>query len=187
MSAMPVEAGLGARTVYLAADPLLVARGLLGGRRLLVPNLRAARAVHGRRAVGLSLHDLAVRTVTAGGEAVAGAVTRLLAMREAVAEVVAPSDVEGTARRVEPVVSELLRAGIASRSWLASTLEAAGVGRRSVETVRLALAYSRRLAQRGLVDPAELLWRAAAPGPPPGPPPPARPPPPGGRRARVPR
>ena len=165
MSAMPVEAGLGARTVYLAADPLLVARGLLGGRRLLVPNLRAARAVHGRRAVGLSLHDLAVRTVTAGGEAVAGAVTRLLAMREAVAEVVAPSDVEGTARRVEPVVSELLRAGIASRSWLASTLEAAGVGRRSVETVRLALAYSRRLAQRGLVDPAELLWRAAAAGP----------------------
>src|SRR5690606_10342519 len=83
-------------------------------------------------------------------------------LRGAVAEVLAPADVEGTARRVEPVVSELLRAGIASRPWLVETLDASGVGRRSVQVARLALAYSRRLAQRSEVDPAELLWRAAA-------------------------
>jgi len=151
-----------ARTVVLAADPLTVAQGLAAGRRLLVPNARAAKAVRGRSAVGLSLHGRAVRTVAKGGVRVAGAMARLHALRGAVAEVLAPADVEGTARRVEPVVSEILRAGIASRPWLVETLDASGVGRRSVQVARLALAYSRRLAQRSEVDPAELLWRAAA-------------------------
>ena len=154
-------AGTG-RTVVLAADPLSVAHELLPGRRLVAPNPRAARAARG---VGVApgLHELAARAVAERGLSVAGPMARLLALRGTVAEELAPADVAGTARRVEPVVSELLRLGIASRPELLASLEgAAGVGPRSAAAVRLALAYSRRLLERGQVDPAELQWRAAA-------------------------
>lgn len=156
------RAGDAARTVVLAADPLLAARELLPGRTLLAPNPRAARAVRGV-GVARGLHDRAARAVSRQGASLAGPMARLLALREVVAEVLAPADVAGTSRRVEPVVSELLRSGIASRAGLIAALEGApGVGRRSAAVARLALAYRRRLEERGAVDPAELLWRAAA-------------------------
>ena len=156
------RAGDAARTVVLAADPRLAARELLPGRTLLAPNPRAARAVRGV-GVARGLHDRAARAVSRQGASLAGPMARLLALREVVAEVLAPADVAGTSRRVEPVVSELLRSGIASRAGLIAALEGApGVGRRSAAVARLALAYRRRLEERGAVDPAELLWRAAA-------------------------
>ncbi|HZW27838.1 MAG TPA: PD-(D/E)XK nuclease family protein [Trueperaceae bacterium] len=164
------DASAARRTVVLAADPLTVARELLPGRRLVAPNARAARAVRGGPAASRGLQERAVTAARSQGASLAGAVSRLVALRDAVTEVLAPADVEGTARRVQPVVSEMLRAGVASRPWLVSALEAAeGVGRRSVDVVRLALAYSRRLQERGEVDPAEVLWRAAASPPAPEP------------------
>lgn len=163
----PVLAGDGtARTVVLAADPLAVARGALAGRLLLTPNARAASAVRGARAASRGLHDLAVREVRRLGLRPARPLSRLSALRAAVEEVLAPADVKGTARRLEPVVAELLRVGVASRPGAMEALAAAdGVGRRSLEAARVALAYSRHLADRGAVDPAEVLWRAADAGP----------------------
>src|SRR5690606_587627 len=157
------RAGDAARTVVLAADPLLAARELLPGRTLLAPNPRAARAVRGV-GVARGLHDRAARAVSRQGASLAGPMARLLALREVVAEVLAPADVAGTSRRVEPVVSELLRSGIASRAGLIAPPEGApGVGRRSAAVARLALAYPRRPEERGAVDPAAPL-RAAGGG-----------------------
>src|SRR5690606_38326156 len=164
----PVLAADGsARAVVLAAAPLAVARGAVAGRLLLTPNARAASAVRGARAASRGLHALAVREVRRLGLRPARPLSRLSALRAAVEEVLAPADVKGTAHRLEPVVAELLRVGVASRPGAMEALAAAdGVGRRSLEAARVALAYSRHLADRGAVDPAEVLWRAADAGPP---------------------
>ncbi len=120
--------------------------------------------MRGRRSFPTTLASRAARTVLGSGSRPAGSFARLLALREAVALVLAPADVEGTARRFQPVVSELLRAGLAADPRTFAAL-ASGAGRRSLEVAQVAMAYVEALDVVGAVDPAELMWRAASAGP----------------------
>ncbi len=150
------------RTVILAADPLGVAGGHQPGRTPITPNERAARALRGGRVASVSLATRATRTLRTQGTFTAGQLTRLMALRQAIEADGSWSDVRGTARRLESVVSELLRAGIGVRPGLAVALDgSSSVGARTRRVARLALAYTALLEELGEVDPAEVLWRAA--------------------------
>ncbi len=151
------------RTVILAADPLAAARTRLSGKTALTPNERAARALRGGRIGSVSLATRAARALRSRGTHVAGPLERLMALRQVVAADGSWADVRGTARRLEPVISELLRAGIAVRPRLLPDLRSsADVGPRTAKVAALAVSYSHLLAERGEVDPAETLWLAAA-------------------------
>jgi len=150
------------RTVVLAVDPLTTARAHLSGRTVLTPNERAARALLGRRVGSVSLAERAVRALRSRGTHVASPLERLMVLRQVVAADGSWADVRGTARRLEPVVSELLRAGLGVRPHLSAALRAStDVAPRTTRVAELAVSYSRLLAQRGEVDPAEALWLGA--------------------------
>lgn len=158
-------AGTGAdkpRTVVLSTDPLATARQELYRRTVLTPNDRAARALRGGRSASVSLSARASRLLRSGGSFVASSLTRLLALRRAIADDGGWPDVRGTARRIEPVVSELLRAGLGVKPELEAALSSSpSVGARTKRVARLALAYSKLLKDSGELDHAEVLWRAA--------------------------
>src|SRR5690606_29107346 len=151
-----------ARYVILAADPLATARAELSRKTVLTPNDRAARALGGGRATSVSLSTRAMRSLRSNGILVSLPLSRLLALRQVIADDGGWPDVRGTARRLEPVVSELLRAGIAVEARSAAAIAGnAAVGPRTERVVRLALAYSQLLRDNGEVDAAEALWQAA--------------------------
>ena len=151
-----------ARYVILAADPLATARAELSRKTVLTPNDRAARALGGGRATSVSLSTRAMRSLRSNGILVSLPLSRLLALRQVIADDGGWPDVRGTARRLEPVVSELLRAGIAVEARSATAIAGnAAVGPRTERVVRLALAYSQLLRDNGEVDAAEALWQAA--------------------------
>ncbi|HEX7004747.1 MAG TPA: PD-(D/E)XK nuclease family protein [Trueperaceae bacterium] len=119
---------------------------------LILPNRQAARSL------GVpyrSLEGLAQGVIRSRGVRIAPKVVAHRMLRLAVVRSGAGSDPGGIARAAESTLRELLRAGV--------DLDALGqVGNRRVERLAaIAVSYRRLLAQEGLIDAAELLWRAS--------------------------
>jgi RecB family exonuclease len=125
------------------------------GRRVLTPNVRAARALD---VEACSLVGHATRRLQrAGAPRVASSLEAQALMLEAVRRAwPGGRDVEGRARGVAPVIRGWLRAG----ADLAA-IEAAGPPRAQA-IARIARAYVAALANAGRLDPAQVLRAAAA-------------------------
>jgi RecB family exonuclease len=136
------------RHVYLSAGSL---PGPLTWNRpgVITPNYQAARTLG---VAPLTLQDLALRALKKWAVASDFAARRLL--RRSARECLALADPDGLARQMAPAVREVLRHGIDL-----AVLEASGADR-ARRLAALTRHYRQQLASCGLVDEAELLWRA---------------------------
>ncbi|MDP9474454.1 MAG: PD-(D/E)XK nuclease family protein [Actinomycetota bacterium] len=122
------------------------------GHTFLTPNEYAARKLG---AEPVSLATLAMRTL--GEERVAHPVVVQRLLRKAVQEALGSADPEGVARTLLPPIRELFRAGADVDGNPGST--------RARRVTGVARTYRTLLRAQGLVDPAEMLWEAAATSP----------------------
>lgn len=122
-------------------------------RRVVTPNARAARALD---APPCSLESLAKKELVACGLAIASAYAAHKALSQAARSIPEISDSEGATEAFSATVRELFRAGV--------DLEALSLGanERARRLAHLAIAYRTILRERGLLDPAEVYWLAAA-------------------------
>jgi RecB family exonuclease len=123
------------------------------GAMPILPNRQAARSL------GLpyrSLDGLAARVVEDAGLRVAPRLVARRLLTRATTAVAGSHDPGGLARAVEPTLRELLRAGVDLAALQSGHAE------RVSRLARIGAAYQEELGRRGLVDPAELPWRAAA-------------------------
>jgi len=131
------------------------------GTLVLTPNPRAARALG---VPWRSLERLARDVLRPHGLQPAPALAQWRALRWAVREALAPSDVDGAARAMVDTLKEVLRAGLAADGDPDLAPLAGASARASARLGRVtavARAYRARLRRRGLADPAEMLWCAA--------------------------
>jgi RecB family exonuclease len=136
----------------LAVSPHLRCVDPGDGALAILPNRQAARSL------GVpyrSLEGLATRALEEAGLQRAPELISRRLLAKAVATVGGSGDPLGLSRVIEPTLRELLRAG-AGLERLRN-----GDNPRVVRIARIALAYRAALDRLALVDPAELLWRAA--------------------------
>lgn len=138
---------------WAALDPL----ALVSGRRALVPNQRAARAL------GVAFDSLereALARLRRAPYAIARPLQAQRLMRETAADCLGAEDPAGTARALMPVVRMVLRAGVDL-----ARIEAEGPPR-AARIAHCAREYQARLRQAGWLDTAEALRHAATLGAP---------------------
>jgi RecB family exonuclease len=136
----------------IVVSPLLARVDAAAGALVVLPNRQAARSL------GLpyrSLEGLAARVIEEAGLRLAPKLIARRLLTRAVREVAGTHDPTGLARVAEPTVRELLRAGVDLGALQAGENERVG------RLARIGTTYLAELRRRGLVDPAELLWRAA--------------------------
>jgi len=128
---------------------------------IVTPNPRAARAAD---APFRSLEGLARERLRPLGLQPASALAQWRALRRSVREVLAPEDVDGSARAMAATLREVLRAGLPEEGKADEGVvadEAVGASPRLARVVEVARAYRSGLRARGLADPAEVLWCSA--------------------------
>lgn len=140
------------RTVILDSHPAGYRCRTDSGGLIVTPNPRAAAALE---AQFVSLDHLARQTLRRRGWLVASEIVAYRTLAQAVAEVLAPRDVPGMTRVLQPAVRELLRVGPG---------EPGQVQGRAASLLELSERYRALLDGANLVDPAEVTARAATLG-----------------------
>jgi len=102
-----------------------------------------------------SLETLAKQSLVAAGIRVAPILMALRLLHTAVSTVISTSDIEGTTRAVSSALKALLRAGINPESLAAVS------STRTQQLALLAQTYVSLLRERGMIDPAEVLWQGS--------------------------
>jgi RecB family exonuclease len=136
----------------VVVSPLLARVEAAAGALVILPNRQAARSL------GLpyrSLEGLAGRVIEEAGLRLAPSLVARRLLAGATRSVAGAHDPGGLARVAEPTLRELLRAGV--------DLDAlqGGENERVARLARIGSIYLTELRRRGLIDPAEMLWRAA--------------------------
>lgn len=147
--------------VLLSSFPARQLPGDSGPFLVLTPNRRAARALG---VTFTSLDHHARGLLRKQGLLVASELARHRALKRVVGEVLAPTDLEGTTRTVAATVREVLRAGLdasLATQALSQTLSLR-LSPRAAGVLKVADAHRELLRAQGLVDPAEVMWVAAA-------------------------
>jgi len=102
-----------------------------------------------------SLETLAKQSLVAAGIRVAPILMALRLLHTAVSTVISTSDIEGTTRAVSSALKALLREGINLESLAAVS------STRTQQLALLAQTYVSLLRERGMIDPAEVLWHGS--------------------------
>lgn len=158
----PGGARAGNRVLLLTDSPLADSRERLEGRLMLTPNARAARAVRGAKADNQSLSGLAEERLSAAGLRAASEVAQLTSLRRAARDTAALAEGSTSMTALGSSVRELLRAGLFQDPGIAAELRSSeNLASRTRALLLVAERYRELLAEVGLVDPAEALWRAA--------------------------
>jgi RecB family exonuclease len=145
------------RTIYVHTYPLAEAKKLASDRQISVmtPTPQAARSLS---IPHFSLENLAKQIIRKHQFSEVPLLTAHRYLRKTVSEVLSTTDVEGTTRKVAPILKELLKIG----DWQSiGKLTPASVPRRFQPLVDLAEAYQQRLREKKLLDSAEILWFAS--------------------------
>ncbi|MBO9539718.1 PD-(D/E)XK nuclease family protein [bacterium] len=137
-------------TLYLTSAPHPQATALVPGRLVVTPNPRAARALG---VPHVSLQRLAQGLLARAGRTAIDALTAPHLLRDLALAHGFP-DPAGTARRLAPVVAEVLRAGLDLEQL------AAFDDPRVQQVARFVQGYLARLRELRLHDPAETYWLA---------------------------
>ena len=142
------------KRIYLNSlpDPLLQQLVKHSQLRVISPTPQAARAL---RVPSQSLETLAQQSLLKKGFRLAPVLIARRALRDAVGKVIQPSDIDGTARTLTPALKAVLRAGVDL-----DALEAVASSRIQ-QLARIVRAYQANIRANGLIDSAEVLWRAA--------------------------
>lgn len=143
------------RLLYTQPQPQPLSLSLSG--QLVAPTRQAARDF---AAPHCQLEGLARRCLGQADWQVAPTLSARRQLRASVQAVLEPRDPLGTSRAVKPALDALLRANLDLERLQA---EAAP---RVADLARLAQHYRQALAERRLVDPADLLWKATELGQP---------------------
>ncbi len=130
------------------------------GFQVLTPNPRAARTLGAKFD---TVEQAAQRILQRHGLLAPSEIVRRYTLREAVREVIKPTDLGGYTRVVAATVQEILRAGFPYIDLGTDLTE------RASNLLALTLRYRGALRQLQLVDPAEVLWAAAELEPDPAP------------------
>lgn len=120
--------------------------------RVITSTSQVARAL---KVPHQSLETLAKQCLLEEGIRVAPILLALRLLRTSVSTVIQTSDVEGTTHAFSTTVKAILRAGINLESL--ATVSSI----RTQLLARLAQTYVRLLRERGMIDPAEVLWQAS--------------------------
>ncbi|MBR8836034.1 MAG: PD-(D/E)XK nuclease family protein [Stigonema ocellatum SAG 48.90 = DSM 106950] len=120
--------------------------------RVITPTSQAARAL---KVPHQSLETLAMQSLVVAGIRVAPILMALRLLHTAVSRVISTSDVEGTTRALSSAVKALLCAGINLESLAAVS------STRTQQLALLAQTYVSLLRERGMIDPAEVLWQGS--------------------------
>lgn len=139
------------RRVILSSEPSYVVPDAVDWQ-VLTPNPRAAHAFNVKFD---SLERFARQTLRRHGFVIATELVRRHVLREAVQEVIKPTDLVGYTRVVAATVQEILRAGFPYND------PATALSERATGLLDLTRCYRDALRQQQLVDPAEVLWAAA--------------------------
>ncbi len=150
------------RVIYIHAYPLAEAKKLASARQISVmtPTPQAARSLS---VAHFSLENLAKQIIGKNQFAEVPLLTAHRYLRETVRQVLSTTDVEGTTRKVAPILKELLRMG----NWQAigkltpSCQKHIELPERFQPLVNLAEIYQQRLREKKLLDSAEILWFAS--------------------------
>ncbi|MEH2331133.1 hypothetical protein [Nostoc sp.] len=119
--------------------------------KVITPTSLAARAL---KVPHQSLETLGKQSLLKAGIRVAPILIALRLLHTAVATVIQTSDVEGTTRALSSAVKAILRAGINPESLAAVS------SNRTQKLALLAQTYISLLREKGMIDPAEVLWQA---------------------------
>ena len=146
------------RTLYTSSNSQLLDRLTSSQTHQgITPNRPARRAL---KMPTQTLEELAQSCLQGSSQRVAPAWVVLRLLRRVVAEILDPRDLQGTVRSLRPAIQSLLQWGL--------DLEAL----KTVDSLRLqpliqvTQCYRELLRHQGLLDPAELLWKAVAAKPP---------------------
>ncbi|MDZ7954079.1 PD-(D/E)XK nuclease family protein [Nostoc sp. DedQUE09] len=120
--------------------------------KVITPTSLAARAL---KVPHQSLETLGKQSLLEAGIRVAPILIALRLLHTAVGRVIQTSDVEGTTRALSSAVKAILRAGINPESLAAVS------SNRTQKLALLAQTYVSLLRERGMIDPAEVLWQAS--------------------------
>ncbi|MGJ5672365.1 MAG: PD-(D/E)XK nuclease family protein [Nostochopsis sp.] len=120
--------------------------------KVITPTSQAARTL---KVSHQSLETLAKQILIQAGIRVAPVLVALRLLHTAVSVVIQASDVEGTTRALDSTVKAILSAGINLESLAAVT------NSRIQQLAILTQLYVYFLREKGMVDPAEVLWRSS--------------------------
>ncbi len=145
------------RMIYVHTYPLAEAKKLASERQISVmtPTPQAARSLG---VAHFSLENLAKQIIGKNQFAEVPLLTAHRYLRQTVREVLSTTDVEGTTRKVTPILKELLKIG----DWQSiGKLTPPSLPKRFQPLVALAQAYQQRLREKKWLDEAEILWFAS--------------------------